>query len=678
MRKLLFSIAASLLLVGQAQAQLAKDNKCKFLGNITTRGQIQPNVGGLKYETLWDQLTCENESKWGTIVNCTVSSAEEGVKKWNWNSSDAHYKWCKQNGVLFKFHCLVWTSQFPSCLKGVTGSKLKEQVGYWMDAVAIKYPDLAVIDVVNEAIKGHAEGESGAMDLKNALSQALGNSSNPYDYKWIAEAFRMARERFPNAVLIYNDYNTFTWQKNEFVDLVSSLVKQGAPIDAYGHQSHDLDDYYKSYQISNFGNTLKEIHNSITQKAGKELQCYITEFDISQGDENTYETIMKNTFKPMWEADFVSGITIWGFVNGATWRDNTGLVTSSGSDRSGMKWLKTYMATDDAKNAKAKFCGKSAGGPSLIVSASATTIELGQSVTISAEMEGASQITYSVGGTQIGTGSKVEWTPNESGEFKVEVSTTTSEGKFTSSVTIKVIEVGPYGGKAAVIPGKIEAENYDNGYAGKAYNDLSDGNTCDDFTNFYRSDDVDIKELKDGGVAVGHCQKGEWMNYTVNVVEDGDYDVILRAGTGNSDGGKLTLSVGNTSKEISIDKTGSWGTFDEIKIGTMKLSKGEQVLKLAIDKDWIDIDWISFDKKSGVSDYANNNVITIIPNPASSKIKIFGTGDDVKAEFVSLAGSIVKVSDKSEISLEDVASGVYMLRITTPSETVVKKLVVKK
>lgn len=678
MKKVLFSIVASLLLIGQAQAQLAKDNKCKFLGNITTRGQIQPNVGGLKYETLWDQLTCENESKWGTIVNCTVSSAEEGVKKWNWNSSDAHYKWCKQNGVLFKFHCLVWTSQFPSCLKGVTGSKLKEQVGYWMDAVAIKYPDLAVIDVVNEAIKGHAEGESGAMDLKNALSQALGNSSNPYDYKWIAEAFRMARERFPNAVLIYNDYNTFTWQKNEFVDLVSSLVKQGAPIDAYGHQSHDLDDYYKSYQISNFGNTLKEIHNSITQKAGKELQCYITEFDISQGDENTYETIMKNTFKPMWEADFVSGITIWGFVNGATWRDNTGLVTSSGSDRSGMKWLKTYMATDDAKNAKAKFCGKSAGGPSLIVSASATTIELGQSVTISAEMEGASQITYSVGGTQIGTGSKVEWTPNESGEFKVEVSTTTSEGKFTSSVTIKVIEVGPYGGKAAVIPGKIEAENYDNGYAGKAYNDLSDGNTCDDFNNFYRSDDVDIKELKDGGVAVGHCQKGEWMNYTVNVVEDGDYDVILRAGTGNSDGGKLTLSVGNTSKEISIDKTGSWGTFDEIKIGTMKLSKGEQVLKLAIDKDWIDIDWISFDKKSGVSDYANNNVITVIPNPASSKIKIFGTGDDVKAEFVSLAGSIVKVSDKSEISLEDVASGVYMLRITTPSETVVKKLVVKK
>ena len=100
MKKVLLSIAASFLLIGQAQAQLAKDNKCKFLGNITTRGQIQPNVGGLKYEALWDQLTCENESKWGTIVNCKVNSAEEGVQKWNWKSSDAHYKWCKENGVL--------------------------------------------------------------------------------------------------------------------------------------------------------------------------------------------------------------------------------------------------------------------------------------------------------------------------------------------------------------------------------------------------------------------------------------------------------------------------------------------------------------------------------------------------------------------------------------------------
>ena len=57
MKKVLFSIAAFLLLMGQAQAQLSKGNPCKFLGNITTRGSIPSD-----YATMWEQLTPENET----------------------------------------------------------------------------------------------------------------------------------------------------------------------------------------------------------------------------------------------------------------------------------------------------------------------------------------------------------------------------------------------------------------------------------------------------------------------------------------------------------------------------------------------------------------------------------------------------------------------------------------
>ena len=52
----------------------------------------------------------------------------------------------------------------------------------------------------------------------------------------------MAHERWPDAILIYNDYNTFQWQKKEFIDLVKTLRDAGAPIDAYGMQAHDLTD----------------------------------------------------------------------------------------------------------------------------------------------------------------------------------------------------------------------------------------------------------------------------------------------------------------------------------------------------------------------------------------------------------------------------------------------------
>ena len=659
MKKRLLAIGVFLFSFSVASFAQLNQNPCKFLGNITTRGQIQPNVGGLKYEDLWDQLTCENESKWGSIVNCKVSSAQEGIQKWNWKNSDAHYNWCKENGVLFKFHCLVWTSQFPSCLKGVTGSELKKQVEYWMDAVAIKYPDLAIIDVVNEAIKGHAEGESGAMDFKNALSQALGNSSNPYDYKWIAEAFRMARERFPNAVLIYNDYNTFTWQKNEFVDLVSSLVKQGAPIDAYGHQSHDLDDYYKNNQITNFGNTLKEIHNSITQKAGKELLCYITEFDISQGDDNTYETIMKNTFKPMWEADYVAGITIWGFVNGATWRDNTGLVTSSGADRSGMKWLKNYMATDEAKNAESPYCG----GPSATINLSAKTVELGKPVTITAtaSFEGDIDHIDIFDGDSLLVNKYVapyewEYTPTETGSHTIKVVAYDKSGNtIDCSANLFVCEArSPFNGEPATIPGTIEAEAFDRGCEGVAFQDSDTENEGAADSESYRNDGgVDIVSGGDN-FAIGYTAADEWTEYTVKVDRTDEYSLSVFAASGlEGSGFQLSLDGVALGEKITIPQTADndWGVYEEVEIGKFQLQEGEHILRMTITNPYCNIDKLAFSSTSNSTSVKEIESI----NKFSGECNIY-----------SLQGSLIstlyiETGDFSKLK-ESLKKGVYLVR----------------
>ncbi|MCQ2211109.1 MAG: endo-1,4-beta-xylanase [Paludibacteraceae bacterium] len=686
MNKKLFALtAAALMGVGIANAQL-NQNSCKFLGNITTRGQVQPNVGNLKYEDLWDQLTPENETKWGSIANKEVQSVDEALSSWNWRSADSEYQWCKQNGVQFKFHCLLWTSQYPSYLANFTGDRLKKQIDIWFEAVSRKYPDLTVMDVVNEAIIGHAEGDNNgqAKTFKNNLANAMSPGSQPSDYKWITEAFKLARKFFPNTILIYNDYNTFTWQKNDFINLVSTLVKQGAPIDAYGHQSHDLDDYYKNNNISNFGNTLKEIHNSITQQGGRELQCYITEFDISQGDENTYETIMKNTFKPMWEADFVAGITIWGFVNGATWRDNTGLVTAQGQDRSGMKWLRNYMASDEAKNVKAKFCGKSAGGPSASVEVSKSTIVLGNSVDLSVTLNnaegGVRSVTYYVDNNKIGEGEKFTWTPDKAGNYSISVVAVTNSGdEVKGTASVNVVEPNkPYGGTAAVIPGRIEAENYDEGASGMAYYDQSSGNVCDDFTNFYRKDDVDIKEI-DGGAAVGSFQEDEWMSYTVDVQEEGEYNVVIRLGEGNDSGSlSVELDKSNVTLKANVKKLGEWGTFEEVQLESVNLLKGEQTMVIKNTGSWIDVDWIQFEKVGGSN--VTETVaapITIGPNPASSVVEVYGV-TPVCVEFVSASGVVVKKSNENIISIADLQSGNYIVRVITENGVTIKKLLVEK
>lgn len=689
-KQIIALVATTLMGIGIADAQL-NQNSCKFLGNITTRGQVQPNVGNLKYENLWDQMTPENETKWGSIANKEVQTVEDALSSWNWRSADSEYQWCKENGVQFKFHCLLWTSQYPSYLANFTGDRLKKQIDIWFEAVSKKYPDLTVMDVVNEAIIGHAENDNNgqAKTFKNNLANAMSPGSQPRDYKWITEAFKLARKYFPNTILIYNDYNTLTHQKNDFIDLVSTLVKQGAPIDAYGHQTHDLDDYYNARgNMSGFEDNLRDIHNQITQKGGRELQCYITEYDINQSNDNTQLTIMQGSFPAMWEADFVAGITIWGFVNGATWRANTGLVNGQGQDRSSMKWLREYMASDKAKNVTAKFCGKEAGGPAgpyASIEASKTTIVLGNSVDLSVKVNnvegGVRSITYYDGNNTIGEGEKITWTPESAGSHSISVVViTNSNEEVKGTSTIKVVEPGkPYGGTAATIPGKIEAENYDEGESGIAFFDQSAGNSCDDQTNEYRKDDVDIKTI-DGGYAVGSFQDDEWMAYTVDVQEDGEYNVSIRLGEGN-DSGSLSVSLdkSDVSFDVKVSKLGDWGTFEEVKLDPVTLKKGEQVMTIKNTGSWIDVDWINFEKVGGETGFEENinTPIAIGPNPATSVVKVFGV-TPISVEFVSAEGVVVKKCSGNVISVADLQDGNYIVRIVTENGTTVKKLVVGK
>ena len=100
-----------------AVAQL-NQNPDKFLGNITTYGSVEP--GGEKYYTLWDQITPENESKWQSIEN--------NRDQYNWSGCDNAYNYAKKHGFPFKFHTLIWGSQYPSWMDNLSSW---EDLGEW-------------------------------------------------------------------------------------------------------------------------------------------------------------------------------------------------------------------------------------------------------------------------------------------------------------------------------------------------------------------------------------------------------------------------------------------------------------------------------------------------------------------------------------------------------------------
>ena len=156
----------------------------------------------------------------------------------------------------------------------------------------------------------------------------------------------------------------------------------------------------------------------------------------------------------------------------------------------------------------------------------------------------------------------------------------------------------PFSGKAWEIPGKIEMEDFDIPGSGrgseiKSYSENdSEDHGIENGGKSYREDTgVDIYK-KATGYVVGYNQSGEWLEYTVNVKEEGDYTMFASVATDNSTA-SFTLSIdGKSVAEVPVAGD-SWDDFVKVK-ANVTLPAGEHILRFAITGDWFDIDYMQF------------------------------------------------------------------------------------
>ena len=157
----------------------------------------------------------------------------------------------------------------------------------------------------------------------------------------------------------------------------------------------------------------------------------------------------------------------------------------------------------------------------------------------------------------------------------------------------------PYGGTAAAVPGTVQAENYDTGGQGVAYNVTSTNGSA----NSYRSDGVDLEATTDtgGGYDLGWTAAGQWFKYTVNVATAGTYTVGLRlaAPTAVTDGLHIANSAGtNLSGDVTAPATGGYQTWTTVSV-TVTLSAGVQTLTVDQDHAGWNINYLTFATTSG-------------------------------------------------------------------------------
>jgi hypothetical protein len=152
----------------------------------------------------------------------------------------------------------------------------------------------------------------------------------------------------------------------------------------------------------------------------------------------------------------------------------------------------------------------------------------------------------------------------------------------------------PYGGTPSPIPGRIQAELFDLGGQGLGFSDTTLGNLGG--TN-YRTDthDVDVKANTAGGYTVGWFTTGEWMQYTVNVTQAGNYDITFGAGSAEA-GRQLTMTLDNVpiGGTINIPQTANWDTLSTVTIRNVALPAGTKVLRITNNSGFLDVDYIEF------------------------------------------------------------------------------------
>jgi endo-1,4-beta-xylanase len=249
----------------------------------------------------FDYVTAEYEMKWDPIERTRGSE--------DFSGGDAIVSYAAAHAMQVKGHALVWHQAVPSWVNGLSAADLRAEFERHVKSVASHYRGRVLAwDVVNEAIDDNGFG------LRNSIfRQKLGD-------RYIADAFRFARDADPGALLFYNDYagEGLGGKSDAIYELAKSLLAQGVPIDGVGLQMH----------VRAGGPPADtSVAANMRRLAALGLRVNISEMDVRVGDIGgaTPENLerQKSVYRAMAAVCVAEpgchAVTLWGFTDAHSW-----------------------------------------------------------------------------------------------------------------------------------------------------------------------------------------------------------------------------------------------------------------------------------------------------------------------------------------------------------------------
>jgi beta-glucanase (GH16 family) len=216
------------------------------------------------------------------------------------------------------------------------------------------------------------------------------------------------------------------------------------------------------------------------------------------------------------------------------------------------------------------------------------------------------------------------------------------------------------------VPGKFEAEDY-------LYMEGMQQESCTD---------------AGGGVNLAYIDAGDWVEYSINVIQSGDYILDVRAASLNSKGKFQLLNEDHqvlTAVETPV--TGGWQTWRTTSSKSFHLNKGIQRIKIIAQAKEFNLNWFSIldNTSTAISKNLFHGDDLIYPNPFDGKeltIQLSKRTNNTEVSIHDIEQRIVfmKVYKNAEkqITLNNLnlKSGIYIMNIKRENDVSVYKLIV--
>ncbi len=211
------------------------------------------------------------------------------------------------------------------------------------------------------------------------------------------------------------------------------------------------------------------------------------------------------------------------------------------------------------------------------------------------------------------------------------------------------------------IPGRVEAEEYDS------------------------QSGVQLESTTDqgGGQNIGYLDTGDFLDYTVNVLSAGDYQLEYRHAA-LSEIGVIDLLIRDGEQydllnTTALPSTGGWQTWSTTET-TVSLPQGVIELRLRIRQPMFNLNWMEYTLVSSDTDESSQSPIKIYPNPVSDYLQISSSLPLTSVRVLDLAGREVLGDDvhpEGKIEVTGLQSGLYFLEIETLDQMITIERFVK-